>query len=226
MKKEVFAILATLFHLWPAIILAQFETDSLSLWTKYPGFVVTQEGDTLKGHVLLSNLVANQQKVFFYNGNEQDETEEKYKPKELKAYKAGPRHYESFKYEPVNEARRYHFFLKVIDGPISLYRWYYEPGSRTDERVQLNEEALLNSNIDLSFSENDLVGQDIAIKQDGKPEDLSTLKYLTNFKKNMARFVEDYPALAEKIRKKEEGYTYGFQEDIIREYNEWYPGEE
>jgi len=51
---------------------------------------------------------------------------------------------------------------------------------------------------------------------------MKTLKMLTNFRKNMSKLVEDDPALAKKIRNKEEGYRYTDLEKIIREYNTWY----
>jgi hypothetical protein len=213
--------------LLPAILLsvcliAQEDLEEVKLWTIYPGYVITHDNDTIHGFIKLNNLVDNQKKALFYNSPDDEKYAEKYKAKDIKAYMVGPRYYESFKFWPETEARGVHFFLKVLDGPISLYEWYYEPQSRTDERVKIDEDNVMNSKIDLSFSEADLDTQLIGIKLGGEPEQLDKLKYVTNFKKNMSKYLEDYPELAEKIANKMEGYQFINLEEIIKEYNAWY----
>jgi len=201
---------------------SQPDSTAVSLWTIYPGYVITHEDDTICGYLKLSNLVANQHKLFFYNNPDDEEYAEKYKPKEIKGYKVGTRIYKSFKYWPTGETNSYHFFLEVIDGPISLYQWYYEPESRTSERVKIDEDNVLNSEIDLSFSENDLTKEQIIIKLDNKPINFSALKFITNFKKNMSKLVEDNEELSRKIANREEGYQLQDDQKIILEYNVWY----
>ncbi len=198
------------------------DTTNIRLWTIYPGYVITHEGDTIQGFIKLNNLIDNQRKALFYNDPEDKKYTEKYKPKDIKAYKTGPRLYESFKFRPTNEDRGYHFFLKILDGPVSLYRWYYEPQSRSEERLKIDENNIANSKIDLSFSEADLNSELIAIKNEGEPVKLDQLKYLTNFKKNMSKFLADDRELAQKIARKEKGYRYENLIEIIKEYNEWY----
>lgn len=95
-------------------------TVKVKLWTIYPGYVVTKSGDTIKGYLKLKNLVNNQDKVLFYLHPNDEKYTKKYKPKMLKAYKVGPRYYESFKFKPPvtyagNDANTYHFLLKLID---------------------------------------------------------------------------------------------------------------
>ncbi len=226
MKARILIIFMVIFTVSLVRVNAQPLNDSVNLWSLYPGYVVTNDGDTIEGHLLLSNLVANQRKVFYFRDPDNPDSKIKYKPKDIKAYKVGPRHYESFKFAATNAIRKHNFFLKKIDGPICLYRWYYEPESRSSQRVKIDEDNILNSKIDLSFSEEDLTAQDVAIKQGGKPINLTAVKYLIKFKKHMAKIVDDYEELAEKIRNKEEGYTFGFHEDIIIEYNEWYKGKQ
>ncbi len=201
---------------------AQDNNEKVELWTIYPGYVITLDDDTIHGYIKLNNYVDNQKKALFYNNPKDEKYTEKYKPKNIKGYKVGPRIYESFKFWPETEANSVHFFLKVMEGPVSLYQWYYEPQSRTDERVKVDEENVLNSKIDLSFSEEDLDTELIGIKLGGKPQQLDNLKFLTNFKKNMSKYLEDYPELAEKISQKKEGYRYENMKEIIMEYNEWY----
>jgi len=201
-------------------LMAQEDQEEVKLWTIYPGYVITHKNDTIQGYIKLNNLINNQKKAFFYNHPDDEKETEKYKPKDIKAYKVGPRYYESFKFWPETEARGVHLFLKVIDGPISFYKWYYESVEESKKRIQVENDKI--TKIDLSFSEANLSTELIAIKLGGEPEQLDKLKYLTNFKKNMSSYLEDYPELASKIANKEEGYRFGNIEEIIREYNAWY----
>jgi len=202
-------------------------TARIKMWSLYPGYVVTQDGNTLHGYLLLKNLAANQDKVFFFKNPEDKKYTAKYKPKDLKAYKVGPRYYESWKFKPpatasANDARTYHFLLKIIDGPFRLYRWYYETLEQSKARLKIDKDQPLQGQVDLSFSEKDLSHHNYGVTPAGEFIDLGTLKMLTNFKKNMSRLVEDDTELATKIRNKEKGYGYYDIERILREYNEWY----
>ncbi len=202
-------------------------TVKVKLWTIYPGYVVTKSGDTIQGYLKLKNLVNNQDKVLFYLHPDDEKYTKKYKPKMLKVYKVGPRYYESFKFRPPvtyagNDANTYHFVLKIIDGPFSLYRWYYESTERSKQRVKVDENNPAATQIDLSFSEEELLTHDYGKTPDGDFIDLNSMKLLTNFKKNMSKLVGDYPELAKKIKNKLEGYRYANLEKIINEYNSWY----
>ncbi len=201
-------------------LMAQEVQQEVKLWTIYPGYVVTNDDDTIHGYIKLNNYVDNQRKALFYNNPADEKFAVRYRAKDIKAYKVGPRYYESFKFWPKTEARGVHFFLKVIEGPVSFYKWYYEPVEDSKKRIQFDDDGI--TKIDLSFSEAKLSTQLIAVKLDGEPEALDNLKYATNFKKNMSKYLEDYPELASKIANKEEGYRFGNIEDIIREYNTWY----
>jgi hypothetical protein len=202
-------------------------TASVKLWSIYPGYVITQNGDTIKGYLMLKNYAANQDKVLFFNSPDDKKYTKKYKPKELKAYKTGPRYYESFKFKPPstassNDAKTYHFILKVIDGPFCLYKWYYETPEQTKARLKIDKDSPLGADIDLSFSEKDLAHHYYGLTPSGEFVNLGSFKMLTNFRKNMSKLVADDKELAEKITNKEEGYRYFDIEKIIHEYNDWY----
>lgn len=218
MKKGIFVFL----FIMPVFLAAQQDTTKIELWTNYEGYIINNQNDTVFGYIRLNNLVDNQEKALFFENENDSKPKNKFKPKDLIAYRVGPRYYESFKFKPTGEANRKHFFLKIISGPIDVYEWYYEPKSRNDERVQIDEENILDSKIDLSFDEADLASISIAVKQNEEPEKLTSAKYLINFKKHMSRLVDDYEGLANKIKDKEEGYRLENQLDIIREYNQWH----
>lgn len=222
MKAKIILISCILFFCSSQKLSAQFPDDSLKQATLYPGYIVTNQQDTIKGYLYLSNIAANQYRAFYFKSPDDPESKVKYKPKDLKAYKVGSRLYESFEFNATNAMHKRNFFLKVIDGPISLYRWYYEPESRSSKRLMIDEEDLLNSTIDLSFDESDLTGQNIVIKMGSEPINLTAPKYLMKFKKNMAALVEENEEIVGKIQRKEKGYTFGYQEQIIKEYNQGY----
>jgi hypothetical protein len=228
MKKFIVTLLSitiSLLSFGQDTIVFKVKHDSImevKLWTKYPGFVITKKGDTIKGYLMLKNLISNQDKVFFYKTENTDKKEAvKYKPKDLLAYKVGPRYYESFKFWPseptyvTNNTRGYHFILRIIDGPISLYRWYYEPVSVSEQRVHISFENPASTHVDLSFYEGNLYNVPLVKKYD---KDIIFLK--SGFRKNMLKLVSDYPELAKKIENK----VYGWDDldIIVREYNEWF----
>ncbi|MEZ5084551.1 MAG: hypothetical protein R2750_14075, partial [Bacteroidales bacterium] len=212
----------SLLALFATRLVSQTDTSAINLWSIYPGYIITWEDDTIHGFIKLNNLVHNQKKAIFYNKADDSDPAEKYKPKDIKGYKVGPREYDSYKYHVTNETKGYHFFLKLIDGPLSMYKWYFEPENRQKERVDLDEEDILNSKIDLSFSEDDLSSNTFVKKYDAEFIGMSSMKFITNFKKNMSAYVADFPELAERIANKEEGYRSSDIEKIIREYNDWY----
>lgn len=197
-------------------MMAQVAPEEIKLWTNYPGYVITLDNDTIHGYLQLSNLVDNQKKVLFYKDADDDRYAKKYKPKEIKGYKVGPRSYESFKFSPATESKGIYFFLKILDGPLSLYKWYFRPQDPTDES------ALVDVDLVMGLNEDDLDSQLIGIKPDEEPVQLDSPKFISNFKKYMSRYLEDYPELAEKIASKEEGYRHENLKEIVREYNAWY----
>jgi hypothetical protein len=204
------------------IIFKAKHPEKIKLFSLYPGYVITKKGDTLKGYLMLKNLISNQDKVWFYKTKDTPKKEAvKYKPKDIKAYKVGPRYYESHKFWPnvstyvTNNTRGYHFILKVIDGPLSMYRWFYEDVATSDQRVNIDFSDPASFHLDLSFSENDLPAVPLVKKGDGE-----VIFLYHGFRKAMLKLVSDDPELAEKIKNKELGRND--LEQIIKEYNEWY----
>jgi len=198
------------------ISIAQESKDSIKLWTIYPGYVITKSDDTIHGHLLLKNKISNQGKVFFFDSPSADEPSEKYKPKEIKAYKVADRCYQTMKYSPEYTTMIYSFMLKVVDGPVKLYKSYYDK----KQRIKFDENDIWNSKIDISLNEDELQEQCFGSRDGKKLEEFSSFKYVLNFKKNMSRYLSDCPVISKKIANEEPGYKYADLEKIIREYNE------
>jgi hypothetical protein len=195
MKTTSAKLLLFILFVFGSRIYAQEKSDTIKLFTRYPGYIVTNSNDTVKGYLLLKNKIANQGSVFFFDSPDAKETLKKYKPREIKAYKVADRNYETMKYSSENTVMRYCFFLPVFDGPISFYKAYY--GDK--ERIKIDENDIWNSKIDLSFSENELKEQNLG-KRDTE-EDLQffdSMGYLLKFKKTMSEYLSDYPEIAKK----------------------------
>jgi len=197
---------------------AQESADSLKLWTRYPGYIITNDDDTINGNLLLKNKISNQGKIYFFDNADAEEPSEKYKPRDIKGYKVANRVYVTKKYSPEYTTMLYSFLLKVVDGPVSLYKSYYDD----KQRVKINEDDIWKSKIDFSFSEDELQEEILGCREGEKLEDFTKLKYLVKFKKSMSKYLSDCPGIAKKIRNKKEGYQWGDIEKIIKEYNEWY----
>lgn len=206
-------------------VIAQEEQaqDSLKRGSIHPGFIITLKGDTVRGYLLNINLWANQKTTFYYKDSSDFKGRIKYKANDIKAYQVGNRYYESMKYSFTNSTHRYNFILKKLNGPISLYVWYYNPDQPNYMAKDLTLEDISKA---VLFNEKDLYSNLYGDKADGEFTELTKFKFLFKFAKNMSAYVADDTELAEKILNKTEGYL-GITRDIekiIREYNKWKTG--
>lgn len=216
--KTILQIMATVFLFIPGRNLKAQDSLTIRLWTRYPGYIITNEGDTVRGILLLKNKISNQGKVFFFDNEKAEEPSAKYKPREIRAYKVADRFYEIVKYSPEYTTMRYCFLLRIIDGPIKLYHAYYDD----KKRIEINEEEIWKSKIDLSFSESELKEQILGCRNGEEIQDFGSLAYLMKFKKTMSEYLSDCPEIAGKIANKEKGFQWTDIEKIIKEYNQWY----
>lgn len=185
-----------------------------------PGYIITLQGDTVKGHLLNINLWLNQKMTFFYKDPNDREGRIKYTPKEIKAYKVGPRYYESIDYIFTNSLRSDNFIMRKVDGPIKYYVWYYDEDKT--KLMSWDKITLADLGKAFLFEESELWKDEFGRK--GNEETLTpfALKFLMKFAKNMSEYVKDDVELAQKIASKQEGYKNINIEAIIREYNDWY----
>jgi len=185
-----------------------------------PGYIITLQGDTIKGYLLNINLWLNQKMTFLYKDPEDREGRVRYKPKEIKAYQVGPRYYESVDHPFTNSMRSDNFLLRKVDGQIKYYVWYFDEDKTKlmySDNISLAElgKAFLFDESELWKNEYARKGNEVTLTEFG-------LKFLMKFAKNMSEFVGDDVELAQKIASKNEGYKNINIEAIIREYNDWY----
>jgi hypothetical protein len=185
-----------------------------------PGYIITLKGDTVKGYLLNINLWLNQKMTFLYKDPNDREGRIKYTPREIRAYKVGPRYYESVDHPFTNSFRSENFLLRKVDGPVKYYIWYYD-----EDKTKLtgwDKITLSDLGKAFLFDESELWKDEFARK--GNEETLTEfgLKFLMKFAKNMSEYISDDIELAQKIARKTEGYKNINIESIIREYNDWY----
>ncbi|MGA2408086.1 MAG: hypothetical protein ABSF81_15220 [Bacteroidales bacterium] len=126
-----------------AIVSSAQEPDgSVKLFTIYPGYLVTNAGDTVKGYLMLKNKISNQGKVFFFKTPDSKDPV-KYKPNNIKAYKVANRFYERMKYSPEYTTMRYCFLLRTTEGAINIYKAYYDD----KKRIKIDENDIWNSKL-------------------------------------------------------------------------------
>jgi hypothetical protein len=212
-------IFLTCFSL-PAVAQEIQVPDSLKRGSIHPGLIITLQGDTIEGYMLNINLWLNQKITFYYKDSSDFKGRIKYKANDIKAYQVGNRFYESMKYSFTNSTHTHNFKLKKLDGPIDLYMWYYNPDQPDYFSKDLTLEDISKA---VLFNEAELWTNVFGMKPDGEFTELTGLRFLMKFAKNMSAYVADNAELAQKILNKTKGYQ-GIPRDIeniIREYNKW-----
>lgn len=218
MKKINLLLLLISLTASSADINAQQESE-LKRGTIYPGYTVKLNGDTVHGYLLNINLWLNQHQTYFYSDTLDKKNRQKFTAKELRAYQVGSRHYVSMQYPFSYSTHKNNFILQKAHGAIDLYVWYYD-----EDRAKLISPniTLVDLSKALLFNEQDLWKNLFGMKSDGKLTELTGLKFLLKFAKNMSAYVADEPELAAKIAAKTPGYL-GIDRDIekiIIEYNQ------
>lgn len=182
-------------------------------YNKYPGYVVTLKGDTVKGFVEHGDRTQNQDKAIFYTDPNDKKSKTVYKPEDIKAYGVGDKNYRSIQWSGGLMPKPYKFNLLIADGHIAQYRFYTK-----DEGygIQVRKPGETDAQYDERICKEQIVWQ----KGDEKPIDHQS--FALKFSKKMAELVSDNAELAKKVENKEKGYGMMQMYDIIKEYNDWY----
>ena len=201
---------------------AQSSKNAMAPKTNYPGYVITPKSDTISGYLRFSNLIENQEAVQFFKNTDDKKYQKQYKPEDIVAYQVGSKYYESVKYNYTGELGKNHFFLCLIDGPVSVYKWYEEPESRLLNTSKPMDKFAKNQQPKKNYNEKELVSKGFFKKLDGELQDLRKLNNVADFKKEMIALVDDDQDLAKKIAQEADGYKFEDRMKIIEEYNAWY----
>lgn len=209
-----------LIRLWICLLLVGFSIDASGQEPErgsvLPGYIVTLQGDTVKGYLLNINLWLNQNMTFYYDHPENAEGRIKYKPNDLLAYQVGSGNYESIKFPFTYSTHKQSFILRKIEGAVNYYVWYYDKDRSKLKATEITLDGLSSS---FDFDEKALWTETYVRKGNEKFTKISGLKYVLNFAKNMSEYLKDDPELSKKIQGKTVGYQSIDTEKIIKEYN-------
>ena len=206
--------------LFPVLCSAQESQPEPKRGSVLPGFIITLQGDTVKGYLLNINLWLNQKMTFLYKDPDDREGRVRYTPKEIRAYQVGPRYYESTKHPFTNSIRTENFLLRKVDGAIKYCVWYYDEDK--SKLMVWDKISLADIGKAFLFDESELWKEEFGKKKNEETIMPFDFKFLLKFARNMADYVKDDVELAQKIANKTEGYKNINIEAIIREYNYWY----
>jgi hypothetical protein len=202
MKQTLRFLTAAVLLLISVAASAQTSTDDWSFNTykymgKYPGYVVTNNGDTLKGYVQLRNQTENQEKCWFYANETDKKPQMKYAGDDLKCYAVADKFYTAALYGNLFGKKK-SFVMVMTTGRIHNLKWYW-----IDEQVYPHV----------------LKTDDIMQKGDDKP--VNPGKFIF-FAKNMSEYISDDAELSAKVKNKEKGYGFLEMTNVINEYNAWW----
>lgn len=193
-----------------SIALAMFSVYSLyaqdwsgavyKIGKKYPGYYVTNAGDTVNGYIMHGTKMQNQLRCDFYKIETDPEPDEKFFPENISSYKVGDKLYRSIHYSGGLLKKPLRFVLVVKDGGISQFTFYSEDPTTPNEEKTVFYKA--------NDPEN--------------PDPMELQDFGIGFAKKMSAFVADYEELSKKVADKEKGYGMLQIDAIVDEYNTWY----
>lgn len=223
MKKITFI---AFFSLIFAGLFAQNEETSLADWSrdiyqvgkKYPGYVITKDGDKVKGFIKAgkrcsTNGMGNSNQNFcaFYSNEGDKKPSAKYKPKDIQGYAIADKVYESINYSG-GLMKKPNFNLIVKEGAIKTYEWY----STVEGFLTISRQT---GESDKDFDARRFNTKIIFAKTKDNPIAHSSM--LLKFSKKMSELVSENKELSTKVANKEKGYKLFSMFKIIEEYNVW-----
>ena len=175
---------------------------------RYPGYFINAKGDTIRGWILLTNKLDNQQGSEYSNDAKAEKLKFFLMPDEVKGFKVKDRVYTSVVYgDP--DPKPEHFLFTLAEGELKLYQYFrlsrdlyvgtgtgQRPAVGDDEQYLQSEFVIMNKS-----------GKQFVIFSQG------------SFMKNAEEIFEDNKELLQKINDKEKGFRYIDLPAIVGQYN-------
>ncbi len=198
---------------------ADWSPEIYQFGKKYPGYIITLEGDTVKGFLKAETRcsiggigASNQNTAEFYINESDKKPAAKYKPTDIKGYKIADKIYESIAYSG-GLLKKPNFNLVIEDGAIRLYEWYATVENYSTLSKQSGESWQ-------DFDGRRFETKVIVCKNGSEPIEMSMLGL--SFAKKMPPLISDNAEMAQKVTNKEKGYTFLNMYEVIKEYNQWF----
>lgn len=193
---------------------AQDTIPSLTEEALYPGCIISRDNDTVSGYLFYKSLLHNQTQAIFYDSVSGSQQIRTFRPGEINGYILAGILYHSIPFSGRYSARKATFMHCLVEGPVSLYKWYFHEKQQYFESNSIWD---YTSSYDPSFQV-----QLFAYRKGEKPLELSAYRSPHRFHVRLSMYLKDDPGLAGKIRSKSPGYRFENLHSIIMEYNDWY----
>ena len=208
-----------LFFVSISIAQAQSWYNSELVGQKFPGYVITNEGEKLTGQIVYQTPHGMINRVKFYDDKSPDKLI-KFKAEELKAYFVKDMLWKAFEEKDALSLIKKDrvvktFYLVITQGCIAIYESY--TFGFIDNKVKRNQEGETINEISLNPVEK--VELYLKKTEDKKMLSIGDPKFVF-FAKGMSKYLADDPELAKKVKSKEKGYKRMHLYKIIDEYNE------
>lgn len=179
---------------------------------QYPGYIIDAQGKKHEGYIKYTDRVQLQERVEFYTEKGNRKTREKYKTKDLQAYKMADKEYHVIHYSGGLLKKPVRGVLLVEEACISQYVWYNKA-----ENFSMLRKSPAES--DEEFDERRYPRKALFLNRNNEyPIEYSHFAF--GFRKKMAELVSDNKELVQKIENKEKGYGLLNIPGIIEEYNQ------
>lgn len=189
--------------------------NKYKLGVKYPGYIITSSGDTVKGFIEHNGRSDNQDKCVFWTNPDDKKTKKVYEPEDIKGYSVGDKTYRSIQYSGGLMPKPYKFNLIISDGRIAQYKFY------TKEQDHIPGVSVMKpGETQAQYDERVHQEQNVWLKEGEKA--FQDDKFILKFSSKMSELVKDYPELAKKVENKEDGYGLKDRHRIVEEYNKWW----
>jgi hypothetical protein len=175
---------------------------------RYPGYFINVKNDTIRGWILLTNKLDNQEGSEYSNDPRGEKIKFFLLPDEVKGFKVQDRVYTSVEYGDPSPKPE-HFLLTIAEGDLKLYQYFRLPkdlyvGTGTGQRPAIGD--------DEQYLQSEFVLMDKSGKQFGIFSQSSLMK-------NAKEIFKNDQELLQKITDKEKGYHYSDLPAIVIQYN-------
>ena len=181
---------------------------------QYEGYVITKEGEKIRGFVKYRNRFIMQEEVIFFADKDDNKTKKRYFTQDLQGFGVADKIYECLAYSGGASVTDIRALLVVRgSGCIKEYVWYDRAAGYTTMTLMEGEsEEQLGNRKFPPTTVYYKVGDDIPV----------TAKYFEDdFTKKMGMYIKDNKELAKKVKAGTVGYNKGmYLEAIFKEYNE------
>lgn len=195
---------AIVFILIPFLIYSQ----NYKLNQRYPGYFINAKGDTIRGWILLTNKLDNQDGSEYSNDAKAEKIKFFLLPDEVRGFKVQDRVYTSVEYgDP--EPKPEHFLLTIAEGDLKLYQYFrlakdLYVGTGTGQRPAVGDD------------EQYLQSEFVIVNKSGKKFAIFSQSSLL---KNAGELFEANKELLQKINDREKGFRYNDLPAIVTEHN-------